>query len=315
MPRDITDFLEKKMKTCRACSVSTLLFAVLIAAISVMTVEAADKTVVDHAGRSVQAPVSPAAVVSLAPSVTEIVFALDRQEVLKGTTTFSDFPAAAGNLPKIGSYIHPDMEKIVSLAPDLCIAIKDGNPKQVVMRIVEMGIPVYAVNPRCLESVMASITDIGGLLEASDRAEEIVADMRRRMERVAAGIAGTADRPGIFFQINASPIVSAGHDTFIHELIVRAGGRNLAGDQSSYPRFTIEQVLLLSPDIIIVTTMSGKGESDAVVDGWRQWTRLPAVKNDRVLVVDSGLFDRPGPRLIDALELLVDLIHPKTGNQ
>jgi iron complex transport system substrate-binding protein len=315
MPRNVIDFLENKMKARRACSVSALLFAVLIASVFVMTVEAADKTVVDHAGRSVQVPVSPAAVISLAPSVTEIVFALDRQEVLKGVTTFSDFPAAAENLPKIGSYIHPDMEKIVSLAPDLCIAVKDGNPKQVVMRIVEMGIPVYAVNPRCLESVMASIIDIGGLLEASHRAEEIVADMRRRMGRVAAGIAGTADRPAVFFQINASPIVSAGHDTFIHELIVRAGGRNLAGDQPSYPRFTIEQVLALSPDIIIVTTMSGKGESDGVVDGWRQWARLPAVKNDRVLVVDSGLFDRPGPRLIDALELLVGLIHPKTGNQ
>jgi iron complex transport system substrate-binding protein len=98
-------------------------------------------------------------------------------------------------------------------------------------------------------------------------------------------------------------------------LIVRAGGDNLAGSQPSYPRFTMEQILLLSPEVIIVTTMSGKGESDAVVEGWRQWSGLPAVKNDRIHVVDSGLFDRPGPRIIDALELLARLIHPDSGDR
>lgn len=302
----------KGMKMRLALIVWAIFFSVLAAAFFLMTAEAATRTVVDHAGRSVQVPVSPARVVALAPSVTEIVFALERQDRLKGVTTFSDFPEAAKKFPEIGSYIHPDIERVVSLAPDLCIAVKDGNPRRVVMRIEALGIPLYAVNPRCLESVMASIIDIGELLEASEKAEAIVTNMRRRMGRVAAGVAVIKERPGVFFQINASPIVSAGHDTFIHELIVRAGGRNLAGDQPSYPRFTVEQVLVLSPDIIIVTTMSGKGESDAVVGGWRQWPRLPAVKNDRVFVVDSGLFDRPGPRLIDALELLAQLIHPET---
>jgi len=305
---------EKEIKAFCAWFFIAVFLAISAVAASSKTVGDAKRTVVDHDGRSVSVPVTPERVVALAPSVTEIIFALGRDDRLKGITTFSDFPESAKRLPTIGSYIHPDLERIVSLAPDLCIAVKDGNPKQVVMRIEAVGIPVYAVNPRCLESVMASITDIGGLLDASEKAEEIVADMRRRMDRVAAGIAGIGDPPGVFFQINASPIVSAGHDTFIHELIIRAGGHNLAGDQPSYPRFTMEQVLLLSPDIIIVTTMSGKGESDAVVAGWRQWARLPAVKNDRVLVVDSGLFDRPGPRLIDALELLVGLIHPKPDN-
>lgn len=304
--------MEKGMKMRLALIVWAIFFSVLAAAFFLMTAEAATRTVVDHAGRSVKVPVSPARVVALAPSVTEIVFALERQDRLKGVTTFSDFPEAAKKFPEIGSYIHPDIERVVSLAPDLCIAVKDGNPRRVVMRIEALGIPLYAVNPRCLESVMASIIDIGELLEASEKAEAIVTNMRRRMGRVAAGVAVIKERPGVFFQINASPIVSAGHDTFIHELIVRAGGRNLAGDQPSYPRFTVEQVLVLSPDIIIVTTMSGKGESDAVVGGWRQWPRLPAVKNDRVFVVDSGLFDRPGPRLIDALELLAQLIHPET---
>jgi iron complex transport system substrate-binding protein len=293
----------------------TVCFLLPLASAHPASADPAVRTVVDHTGRSVAVPVSPTRIVALAPSVTEIVFALERQDRLKGVTLFSDFPEAAQALPKIGSYIHPDIERIVSLAPDICIAVKDGNPRQVVMRIEDLGIPVYAVNPRCLESVMASITDIGGLLDASAKAEEIVADMRLRMRQTAKRLEQKTDRPRVFFQINASPIVSAGHDTFIHELIVRAGGDNLAGSQPSYPRFTMEQILLLSPEVIIVTTMSGKGESDAVVEGWRQWSGLPAVKNDRIHVVDSGLFDRPGPRIIDALELLARLIHPDSGDR
>lgn len=305
---------EKNIKAGCAWLIMAGFFAISAAAVHPATVAASQKNVMDHSGRWVKVPAPPKRVVALAPSVVEIVFALERQDRLKGATTFSDYPESAEKIPKIGTYIHPDIERIVSLAPDLCIAVMDGNPKQAVMRIEAMGIPVYAVNPRCLESVMTSIVDIGGLMNASAGAKDIVADMRVRMDRVSQRLDKMKDRPRVFFQINASPIVSAGHDTFIHELIVRAGGDNLAGDQPSYPRFTVEQVLLMAPDVIIMTTMSGKGESDAVVEGWRQWSRLPAVKNDRIYLVDSGLFDRPGPRLIDALELLAGLIHPETGD-
>jgi iron complex transport system substrate-binding protein len=123
-------------------------------------------------------------------------------------------------------------------------------------------------------------------------------------------VASVKERPGVFFQIGVSPIVSAGSRTFIHELILRAGGRNLAAGETVYPRFSEEQVLALEPEVIVVTTMAGGGVSEEALERWKRWTHLPAVERGRLVLVDSDLFDRPGLRLVDALELLVRAIHP-----
>ncbi|MBW2298440.1 MAG: ABC transporter substrate-binding protein [Deltaproteobacteria bacterium] len=164
--------------------------------------------------------------VALAPNITEIVFDLGKEKMLVGVTTYSDYPEEAKNIPKVGSYIHLDLERIVALQPDLCLAIKDGNPIDTVMRLEALGIPVYAVDPRNLESVMRTLVRVGGLLHAEDKAEDIVADMRKRISRVDAMVAYVQKRPRVFFQIGVAPIVSIGSDTFIHELVVRAGGKN-----------------------------------------------------------------------------------------
>ena len=267
--------------------------------------------VTDLLGRRMDIPENPARVVSLAPNITEIVFALGQSHRLVGVTTYSDYPVEAGTLPKVGSYVHLDLERIVSLAPDLCLAIKDGNPIAAVSRLESLGIPVYAVDPRNLESVMDAMTRIGGLLQAGNQARVLVHDMRRRIRAVERLVAKTGDRPGLFWQIGVSPIVSAGTHTFIHELIVRAGARNLAQGEIAYPRFSKEQVLGMSPEIIIVTTMARAAVFERIKQDWHQWADLPAVKNDRIYLTDSNLFDRPSPRLVDALEILVRLIHPE----
>jgi len=269
----------------------------------------------DQAGRNVQVPVRPVRVIALAPSVTEIVFALGRGDRLVGVTDFSDYPEAARRITSVGSYVYLDIEKIVSLKPDLCIAVKDGNPLAIVRRIEAFGIPVFAVNPRDLESVMASVMDIGKLLDADESAHSLISDMKQRLDRIEARVSKAVSRPRVFFQIGVSPIVSAGSDTFIHELIVRAGGKNLAGNLAGYPRFSREEVLALSPDIVIVTSMERQDTFDRVIENWQEWPDLPAVTNERIFLVDSDLFDRPTPRLIDALEKLVRLIHPELFNE
>ncbi|MFP4225543.1 MAG: ABC transporter substrate-binding protein [Desulfobacterales bacterium] len=267
-------------------------------------------SLVDQTGRKIRVPAAPQRVVALAPSITEIIFALDCQDRLKGATRFSDYPEAAKKVPKVGSYVYLDLEKIVALNPDVCIAIKDGNPRSVIDRLESLDIPVFAVNPRGLDTVMAAIGHIGRLMGAENRAKEIVADMEARIDEVEAKVARTGKRPRVFFQIGISPIVSAGSDTFIHELIVEAGGRNIAGKYTSYPRFSREEVLELAPDILIITSMARKEVFDRVKREWEKWDQIPAVANDRVHLVDSNLFDRPTPRLVDALEKLVELIHP-----
>jgi iron complex transport system substrate-binding protein len=269
------------------------------------------RLVKDQLGREVMVPDDPGRVVSLAPSITEIVFALGRGERLKGVTQHCDFPVEAQALPRVGSYVHPDLERIVALKPDLCIATRDGNPQDLVTRLEALKIPVYVVNPKNLDTVLDTLLEIGQLLNSSQNADNLAGDLRARIERVKSRVAGAEQRPRVFFQIGVVPIVSAGSSTFIDELISTAGGYNLAEGSAPYPRFSREQVLALQPEVIIITSMTRGQAFEPVKAEWNQWDNLPAVRHQRIFIVDSNLFDRPTPRLIEGLEILVRLIHPE----
>ena len=289
----------------------TIVFMMAILPLISLKATSVAKTITDQLGRHVTVPDKPQRVVSLAPSITEIVFALDQGHRLQGVTTYSDFPPEAAKLPKVGSYVHLDLEKIVALKPDLCIAIKDGNPRVIAQRLESLKIPVYAVDPNNLETIMKTVLEIGTLLNAKNRANQLVQNMDLRIQKVKSLVAKTTYRPRIFLQIGVSPIVSAGTHTFIHELIVIAGGTNLAAGPIPYPRFSLEKVLALSPEIIIITSMARSAVFEKVKAEWEKWPNMPAVRNQRIYVEDSNFFDRPTPRLVDGLELLIRLIHPE----
>jgi len=269
------------------------------------------KIVIDQLGRKITVPDTPQRVVSLAPNITEIIYALGQENLLKGVTLYSDFPPAAVKLPKVGSYVQLNLEKIVALKPDLCIAIRDGNPRMVANRLESLKIPVYAVDPRNLETVMQTVLEIGNLLNANQQADFLVQRMRSRVLNVKSLVAKAAYRPRVFLQIGISPIVSVGTDTFMHELIVLAGGKNLAQGPVAYPRFSREQVLVLSPEILIITSMARAAVFEQVKAEWSLWPNMPAIRDHRIFLEDSNYFDRPTPRLVDGLELLVKLIHPE----
>ncbi|OQX63453.1 MAG: cobalamin-binding protein [Desulfococcus sp. 4484_241] len=251
--------------------------AVCLLASFVFIAGADARTVIDQTGRSVNIPDCPARVVALAPSITEIIYALGRQDILKGVTQFSDYPPDAMRLPRVGSYVHLDIERIVALKPDLCIAIKDGNPKQVIDRLEELGIPVYATFPTDLATTMEAIERLGVILNAPKAAEDL----------------------------------AAGSGTFINELITLAGGKNIAEKKGRYVSFSQEELIKLSPDIVIITTMARHGAFDKAEEQWKRWPNIQAVKNGRIYLIDSNLVDRPTPRLIDGLERLARLIHPE----
>ena len=271
----------------------------------------ADKTVRDQLDRSMAVSDSPVRIISLAPSITEILFALNLDDRLIGATQFSDYPEKAKLLPKVGSYVNLDIEKIVSLEPDLCLATKDGNPKEIIDVLDALRIPVYAVDPRNLEKVMETVLEIGALLDAEKQADRVVSDMRKRINRVKNRVKTAAKRPKVFYQIGIAPIVSAGTNTLIHELIELAGGENLAKGPVPYPRYSHEQILALAPDIFIITSMARGEVFERVKSEWCQWPEMPAVKHHRILLVDSNLLDRPTPRLVDGLEMLAKIIHPE----
>jgi iron complex transport system substrate-binding protein len=258
------------------------------------TLHSSAKTVSDQLGRNIQVPAMPRRIVSMAPSITEIVFALEQEHRLVGVTRYSDYPPEAAKLPKVGSYVRLDIERIVALNPDLCIATKDGNPKAVIERLASLKIPVYVVNPHNLDTILETILEIGTILDAGDKAATITNRMLSRIQRVNSRVAQVVHRPRVFFQIGISPIVSAGTETLI-----------------AYPRFSREQVLALEPEIFIITSMARQAVFEEVKAEWRQWPRIPAVRDERIFLVDSDLFDRPSPRLVDGLELLARLIHPE----
>jgi iron complex transport system substrate-binding protein len=269
------------------------------------------REVTDFVGRQVTVPDSPVRVVSLAPSVTEIVFALGQAYRLKGVSQFSDYPPAARALYRVGSYVNPDLERIVALKPDLCIGTRDGNPKALVMRLTDLGIPVYVVAPRSLDSVIETVEKIGALLAAQGPARRLAASLRARIDRVAHRVAGIKRRPRVFIQIGVSPIVSAGSHTLINELIERAGGVNVVRSEAAYPRFNREQVLAMAPEVIIITSMVRGVQFRKLKAQWAAFPGLPAAEHHRIYLADADLLDRPSPRLVEGLEHLVRLIHPE----
>ena len=300
------------IKPACACPHKGLLLLLLVALVSsVLPVQVSAKTVIDQLQRRVVIPDKPLRVISLAPSITEILFVLEQDDRLKGVTRFSDYPQQAKLLPKVGSYVNLDLEKIVSLKPDLCIAVKDGNPIEIVRRLELMGIPVYAVDPRDLDTVIETVLEIGHLLNADTLAEKVVRAMETRIRNIKTKVAQIGHRPGVFFQIGISPIVSVGANTFNDELVQLAGGTNLVKGSGGYPRFSREQVLALAPEVIIICSMARQGGFDRMKAEWNRWPSLPAVKNRQIFLVDSNLFNRPTPRLVDGLELLFQLIHPE----
>jgi iron complex transport system substrate-binding protein len=285
---------------------------VLAAGTFLFTGQVNARQVTDGIGRTMDVPENPVRVVAMAPSITEVIYALGEERRLVGISQFSDFPPKAASLPRVGSYIRPDLERIIALNPDLCIAVKDGNPRSVAERLESFRIPVFAVDPRNLDAIMNMVVLIGRLLHAPDRAMTIADAMQARIQDVRDRVAKTRERPRVFFQIGISPIVSIGSNTFIHELIEMAGGTNLCAEFTvSYPRLSREQVVALAPDVLIMTTMDRNMESGQVAMEWKNWTQIPAIRNSRIAVVDSNVFDRPTPRQVDALEELVRLIHPE----
>lgn len=265
------------------------------------------------AGTAAQTPdrAPPQRLVTLAPSLTEMVFAVGAGDRLVGVDRHSDYPPQVRGLPRVGSYIHPDVERVVALRPDLVLAVQDGTPPHLLDRLRYVGVPVFVVAPRTLEEVIATVTEVGTLLGAGGSSRELAEELRKRLARVRSLAAQVKTRPRVFFQLGGAPMVAAGSQTFIDELITTAGGINVAAGGPPYPRFSREQILALRPEVIIITTMEREGLFEQIKAEWERWPQLPAVRAGRIHLINSDLVDRPGPRLLDGLELVFRLLHPE----
>ncbi len=271
------------------------------------------ETFKDSLGRKITLKGDPQRIVSLAPNITEILYVLGLGERLVGVTQFSSYPPEASLKPKVGSYINLNVEKIISLSPELVIGTVDGNNPGVVSLLERAGIQVFIVNPRKVKQIIDTIASIGEVCGVNEKADIVVGQLNRRVNRIIRSIA-SRERPLVFLQINVRPIMTVNRNTYHHDLIRLAGGRNMAEDESiTYPRISLEEVIRRKPDVIIVSSMERGGRFEKARQAWLRWKSIPAVKNNRVHLIDSDLIDRPSPRIIDGLDAMARIIHPEVN--
>ena len=269
------------------------------------------KEVQDEIGRRLTIKNIPQRIVSLAPGITETLFALNLGNKVVGVTSFCDWPAPARQKPQVGGFVNPSIEKIVSLQPDLVIATADGNRKDTVRQLERVGLAVYVTNPSNTEEILTSILHIGEITAEEKNARSLVGSLRKRLANVTAQTRGKI-KPRIFFQIGLDPVITAGKGTLINEVIGLAGGINIAGsDAARYPRYSAEGIMAGAPDIILFAPMAHDREFAAVKNYWQKFKEIPAVKNNKIYPVETDLISRASPRIIDALEKMALIFHPE----
>ncbi len=264
-------------------------------------------TITDDAGRTVTLGATPTRIVSIAPSNTEILFAVGAGDRVVAVDRFSDYPPEAKTRESLGSYVKPDLEKLVAAAPDLVLAT-NVHTKQLVPQLESRGITVIVIEPTDLDGVLERILLVGRATGNELRAAELVRELRRRIEAVNAKVAG-APSPRIFFEIDPK-LYTAGPGTFIHDLIHRAGGTNIAADATTqYPQLSSETVVLKDPEVIVLAD-DVAGQSPETVKARPGWREVSAVRTGRIVSIHPDLTNRPGPRLVDGLEALAKALHP-----
>ncbi len=263
----------------------------------------------DIVGNTIEVPPYPQRIVSLAPSITECLFAIGAGFKVVGVTQFSNYPPSVQKLPKVGSYIYPSIEKIVALNPDLCVVTKDGNPRGVVYKLMSMGIKIFVVDPRDVNSLFNTMLVLGKVMGLEDAAKKEVLKLNKELEEVRKKARLFSKKPRVFFQIGVSPMVTVGKNTLIDDLISIAGGENIFGNYRGYPKISVEQVMGLNPDVIIITSMvHSRPNLENLKEFWLQYREIKAVKYKNIFVVNSDLFNRPSPRAIKGLKLLSTIL-------
>lgn len=263
-------------------------------------------TLKDDAGREVVIESEPRRIVSLAPSNTEIVYALGLVDRLVGVTTFCDYPAEVAEIGKIGDFIQPNIEAITAADPDL-ILMTTGVQADVVEQLEGTGAAVLAVDPKSLEDLFASILIVGQATATQDVADELVAGMQSELEEISAAVADR-ERVRVFIEISQNPLFTAGAGTLINDLINAAGGENVV-TQEGYVGYSLEQLVTDDPAAYLATKGSMSDPADLAQ---RQgFAGLSAVKNDRVYVLEDNLVSRPGPRVVQGVRQIAESLHPE----
>ena len=265
---------------------------------------------VDDAGHRIYLAKPPARIVSLAPSITEMLFSLGLDDQIVGVTEFCDYPVDAKSKAKVG-YANPNAETIIALRPDMVLAPKDFLRPDLQAKLEQLKISVFVLDAKTVEDIPLQIHTLGSMFEKTSVANEVTQQMRQRM----AELRGKVERlptKRVLYVLNSQPLISVGPGSFIHQMIGLAGGVNVAAQAGvAYPRLSMETVLKEDPEVLIFPSGQVETVPRSEQQQWRRWDSLSAVKQQQLHEVSSNLLNRPGPRVIEGLEQLVRVIHPE----
>ncbi len=262
----------------------------------------------DDFGRTITLEGPAESIISLVPATTEILFALGVGELIIGATEYCNYPEEALDIPRMGAFDQPNIELIVSLEPDLVLAA--SLHKETVEALEELGIAVLALDPHSFEEVYSNIETLATAVGREQAGQALIDDMQSRLEQVTEALSGLSEeeKPLVYYEVWYPDPMTVGGGTFIDRIINLAGGRNLAGDLSGYPIISEELLIDSSPDVIL----HGHFDADSSVFGQRPgWEDISAVTMERVYFVDQDIVNRPGPRMVEAVELMAKLFHPE----
>lgn len=263
----------------------------------------------DDAGRTVTLPARVERVITLAPNLTEIVFAVGAGDRLVGNTTYCNFPAEANNITKVGDTLQPSLERIIALKPQV-VLISTASQLEVFTRQLEnQDIAVFITDPHDLNGVFHSIEQIGVMLSREQEARALVQQLRSRVTGVEIAVRGKIP-VRVFYQVSGEPLYTAGRDAFVTDLMRRAGAASVTADvPGAWPKFSNESALAAKPDAIILPTGGSMGAANSsVAEALRN---SPAVLTGRVYKINDDLLSRPGPRAVQALEEMANALHPE----
>jgi iron complex transport system substrate-binding protein len=266
-------------------------------------------TFVDMVGRRVELQKPPRRIIPLAPSLTEILFALGAGDSVVGVIDYADYPPEAGGKPTVGGGVDPNLEVIVTLRPDLVLIAADANRWETLIQLEQLQIPVFGVKSVGVEGVLASILKVGEAVGRQPQAEGLIAHMRRRMAAVSQKVNVLA-RPRVLYVVWIDPLIVAGGETVIDDLINLAGGANIVRT-AGFPRYSLEELVIDPPDVILLALDRGGLHHGEALRRLPVWREVRPVREGAVRVLDAGLMSRPGPRIVDAVELLARLLHPE----
>lgn len=263
--------------------------------------------ITDSFDRNVTIEKEPLRVISIAPSITETIFALGKEDVLVGRTDYCDYPAEVLEISSIGTLTEPNIEIIAALKPDVVFASTHFK-KASLEAIEQLGVPVVMLyGQNSFESVYDIISTAGMIFNVNDRAAKLVNDMKTKVENTIS-VVKNASKPSVYYVVGFGEWgdYTAGGDTFIGNLITMAGGENIAGDVSGWS-YSLEKIVEKNPRIMICSIFGDTKESLKQANGYKD---LSAILENRLYEVDNNMIDRQGPRLADGLEALAKVIHP-----